>query len=125
MRTTTGVEQLSEVIGLHATLRLVAGWGGLTLYVPDKYDPGHMITKVIGEEAALNLELEYGGQTLVVPKTDLRAIETDVSVIKLSVEGASPRTIAKALKVTTERVKQILQRHGLYKPPRRDRERGG
>lgn len=113
MHNTEVLRQLVKTIGLEPALRLVAGWGGSTLYVPDKYDPSHIIARVLGEEAAIKLELTYGGQTLSVPKVDLRAIETEVRVVRLLHSGLSQYATAWTLKLTKDRVKQIARKHRL------------
>jgi hypothetical protein len=106
------LHEIVKAIGLEASLRLIAGWGGRSLCIPDKYSPDHILTKVLGEEAALNLELTYGGQTIAVPKVDLRSIDLEVRVVKTVEElGASPYFAAWAFKVSKERVKQILRKH--------------
>lgn len=106
-----GLKQLVEAIGLEPALRVIVAWGGTTLYVPDKYDPDHLITKVIGEDAAIRFELVYGGQTVSVPKLNLNHIKLEVNTIKLVARGFSPREAGHILGISKERAKQIMAKH--------------
>lgn len=70
-------EQLVKDIGFDAALRIIAGWGGRTLYIPGKGEPHYLICKVIGIEAFERLESIYRSQTITVPKLNLKqATET-------------------------------------------------
>ena len=109
------LQQLVNVVGWDAAFRIIAAWGGVSLYVPDKYNPKHLITRVIGEEAAIKLEMEYGGQSIMVPKVRMQHITLEVNVIKLVAKGFSPSEAAHILGVTKDRVAQIADRHGLLK----------
>jgi len=106
-----GLAQIVEAVGLDSALRVVAAWGGSTLYVPDKYDPDHLITRLLGEDAALKLELAYGGQTLAIPKVNLHHIKLEVNVVKLVAKGFSTREAGNILGISKERAKQIVNKH--------------
>lgn len=106
-----GLHQLVEAIGLESALRIIVAWGGTTLYVPDRYDPDHLISKVLGEDAAIQFELTYGGQTLSVPKLSLHHIKLEVNVVKLIAKGFSPREAGHILGISKERAKQIANKH--------------
>lgn len=106
-----GLHQLVEAIGLESALRIIVAWGGTTLYVPDRYDPDHLISKVLGEDAAIQLELTYGGQTLSVPKLSLNHIKLEVNVVKLIAKGFSPREAGHILGISKELAKKIASKH--------------
>lgn len=104
-------EQLVKDIGFDAALRIIAGWGGRTLYVPGEVDSQHLICRVIGEEAFERLESIYGSQTITVPKLNLKHIKLEVDAVTLVSKGLSMREAAHVLGVSKERVKQIVSKH--------------
>ncbi len=104
-------EQLVNDIGFDAALRIIAGWGGQTLYVPGKVNTQHLICKVIGVEAFERLESVYGAQTITVPKLNLKHIKLEVDAITLVSKGLTTREAARVLGVSIERVKQIVSKH--------------
>ncbi len=104
-------KQLVKDIGFDAALRIIAAWGGRTLYIPGKVDPHHLICKVIGIEAFEKLESIYGSQTITVPKLNLKHIKLEVDAVTLVSKGLSMREAAHVLGVSKERVKQIVGKH--------------
>lgn len=56
------VQEIADLIGLPATLKLVEAYGGTRLYVPKRFDPDHPIVKLIGHELAALLFARFGGQ---------------------------------------------------------------
>lgn len=105
------MRQLVEIIGLESALRIVAAWGGSTLYVPATCDPDHLIAKIVGLDAAEDLERHFGSQTIDVPKLNLKHIKLEVDAVKLVDKGFSTREAAHILGVSKERVKQIVGKH--------------
>jgi hypothetical protein len=61
-----------ESLGIETALKLVGGWGGLTLYVPGCLEtPDPLIPAVLGADGADTLIQRYGGQTIRIPELDL------------------------------------------------------
>lgn len=115
-----GLKQLVEAVGWEAALKVVAVWGGKTLYVPDKYTPGHLITRIIGEDAAVKLALTYGGQTVDVPAVKLDHIKLEAKVLRLIDKGFTLSEAGHVLEVSREWLGQIAIKHGLtWKQTRR------
>ena len=56
------LQEIAEMIGLPATLKLVEAYGGVRLYIPKRYDPDHPLVKLIGHAHAARLCETYGGE---------------------------------------------------------------
>jgi hypothetical protein len=109
-----GFEQISiyvERLGLETALRLVAGWGGKTLYVPGRRENvcDHLISFVLGADGAESLQKWYGCQTIEVPELHLRPYSVRANVIRMVRLGISIRDVASLLSISRERVKQIVR----------------
>lgn len=65
MEYTNGImEDLGAVIGTSAAVRLIAIFGGTSLYVPATIDAEHPIARVIGLTPAIRLVEAFGSETL-------------------------------------------------------------
>jgi len=109
-----GFEQIStyiERLGVETALRLVAGWGGKSLYVPGRQEGvcDHLISFVLGQDGAEILQKWYGHQTIQVPELNLRPYAVRANVIRMIRLGISNRETASMLSISTERVKQIVR----------------
>lgn len=62
--------EIAEVIGLPATLRLVEGWGGLRLYIPqpEHLSGEHPLVQQLGEDAARSLAEIYAREKVDIPR---------------------------------------------------------
>jgi len=65
------LRDITELIGLPATLALVRHAGGTRLYVPVKYDPDHPLAKVLGHAAAVALIERHRGEYIDLPKGEI------------------------------------------------------
>jgi len=110
-----GFEQIGalvEKVGLDTALRLVAGWGGRTLYVPGSHDKQLvLISFFIGETGARKLYESCGGQTITIPSLDLKHYSVRADVIRLTQYAVPIGLTASLTGVTRERVKQILREY--------------
>lgn len=104
-------QELSEIIGLDATLKLVKAYPGVRLYIPANPHPDHPIAQAIGFDALCELAKVYGQETLLLPKLD--AAERQIKhqmVASLTAQNHSVRTIALAVGYSTRRVEQLRSR---------------
>lgn len=62
------LRDITELIGLPATLALVRHAGGTRLYVPVRFDPDHPLVKVLGHAAAVALIERHRGEYIDLPK---------------------------------------------------------
>lgn len=56
------LQDMAELIGLPATLKLVEAYGGVRLYIPKRFDPDHPLVKLVGHAHAAKLCESYGGE---------------------------------------------------------------
>jgi hypothetical protein len=66
------LDEIAEVIGEEAALRLARAFGGIELYVPAKVGHNHPITVAIGAEAAATLVEHYHGTEISIARTGER-----------------------------------------------------
>jgi hypothetical protein len=55
------LQEIAALIGLPATLQIIAAYGGTRLYVPKRFDPDHPLVKLVGHAAAAKMVEIYGG----------------------------------------------------------------
>lgn len=111
-----GFEQIStyvDQLGVETAFRLIAGWGGKTLYVPGKGAIGrdHLINFVLGDDGADALQKLYGHQTIDVPVIDTKPYALKADVVRMIAFGVPVGYTARYLGITSERVKQILKEY--------------
>lgn len=68
------LQELSELIGFEATLKLVETRGGGRVSIPSRPGPDHWLTHLLGSEAASILGQRYGGGTIILPLGPRRGI---------------------------------------------------
>ena len=66
------IDQIAEVIGQDAAVRLCQAVGGVSWYIPHKPGPDHQIAKIIGQRAWIGLCATFGGTRLNLPKGEAR-----------------------------------------------------
>lgn len=98
-------DALSDKIGATSALRLIALFGGASLYVPDAASTEHPIGRAIGREPMEILCAVWGGQTIDLPQLDefdrLRRVR---KVARLLSACHSPSDIAKLLGISYRQV---------------------
>lgn len=92
------LQDFVDLVGLHATMRLVEAYGGVRLYVPKgELAEDHYLVRLIGREAAEKLQAMYGGEPhFDIPKAEramravrdarIRARRADTPVRALALE---------------------------------------
>lgn len=100
------LDDVAEVIGLSAALKLSWRFRGQDIYIPKNLDRAPEIVEAIGREAAEQLADLYGGIRIAVPqRAGIRAM-----VLHLSRQGGKTnRQIANELGIGERRVYRILQ----------------
>lgn len=100
--------EICELIGIQATLKLVAKYGGVRLYVPKTLRPDHDLVVIIGRELAEYMEERFGGEVLEIPKALLANVALRNVTIKQEYEVLSQRQIALKYHLTERQVRNIL-----------------
>jgi len=107
----TTLDDISAVIGLSATVRLAAWFGGLTrLYVPKTVEDGQLLVKLVGISAARRMTKEWGGLFLTVPRLSAYEDELVRNMIgRMADTGFKAREIARHTRMSPRRVQQICR----------------
>jgi len=103
------LRDLVDLIGLAGTMKLVEHYGGVRLYVPVKYDPGHPIAKLLGGESFLKLIDAYGGEEhFDIPKADRAMIALRNRRIREDYSVMSQRQLALKYGLTERQIRNIV-----------------
>lgn len=98
------LEELIELIGEAAMIRLAEEFGGTRLYVPAAMGPAAPIARAVGMEAAARLAAQYSPDKIKVPLArELRASHYHAS-------GLSYARIAVRLGMTETGVEKLMRR---------------
>ncbi|OGG93576.1 MAG: hypothetical protein A2508_10325 [Candidatus Lambdaproteobacteria bacterium RIFOXYD12_FULL_49_8] len=104
------LEELIEILGHEATLKLVQRFGGTALYIPQNPQANHPLTLTIGEQGAALLSSYFGGENLYLPLGRKWARELQRERIHELRSSAVPLTeIAKSVGCTTRWVRMVLK----------------
>lgn len=101
------MEDLGAAMGFEATNRLIAIFGGCSLYVPQCIDSDHPIVRVVGAKPAQRLAAEFGGETLNLPDNDeFSRLRRTRQVARLLRAGLNPRDVATLVGCSTRHVRR-------------------
>lgn len=100
------LQELAELIGLSAALKLAAAYPGVAVYIPSKPHQGHPLSMIVGYENLKRLADVYGQDNLKMPNIAVRNMKHQL-VRELRAEGKSIRDAALATGFTTRRVEQL------------------
>jgi hypothetical protein len=102
------LQEIVQLIGMVATLKLVGKYGGTRLYVPKRVLTGHPLAALIGRKAADTLADYFGGEVLEIP----RALSANVAqrnvAIKQEYRQLSQRQLALKYNLTERQVRNIV-----------------
>jgi len=106
------IQELADIIGLAAALKLVKAYPGVSLYIPANPHPDHPLASIIGFDALCELSKVYAQETLTLPKLDAaeRQIKHQV-VAEMLDQNHSIRTVALATGYTSRRIQQLRSHH--------------
>lgn len=100
--------EISELIGIQATFKLVAKYGGVRLYVPKTLRPDHDLVAIINRELAETMIDRFGEEVLEIPKALLANVALRNITIKQEYEVLSQRQLAIKYNLTERQVRNIL-----------------
>ncbi|AEJ01260.1 Mor transcription activator domain protein [Nitrosomonas sp. Is79A3] len=100
--------EISELIGIKATLKLVAKYGGVRLYVPKTLRPDHDLVEIIGRESAEYMTDRFGGEVLEIPKATLANTALRNISIRQEYSFLSQRQLALKYQTTERHIRRIL-----------------
>lgn len=108
------IQELSDLIGLPATLAMVKAYGGVDLKVPVRTRSGGKtrgdLIALLGTVATERLILNYGGERLAVARcaAALRH-QRNIEIIAAYDAGQMPARLARAYGMTERNVRHILK----------------
>lgn len=104
------LKEMSDIIGLEATHKLVSAYGGTRLRVPVKMPETHPLAELLGLEAARALSCHYGLEEFDVPTASaaIKRARNHRMYLEHHEEGVSARRLALKYRLTERRVWEIL-----------------
>lgn len=107
---TESMLEMAEWIGAAPTLRLIAAFGGIELYVPVKITDDHPIAEAIGIDAARRLVAVYGRERLDLPAGNpaIAAARRQKILAQVKNRELSKQKAARILGTSTRYVRQLL-----------------
>ena len=106
----TSENALLELIGKPALVKLAEAFGGMRLYIPEKYLQASEIVEAVGHDVARVLSDAYGRDVIKVPLCREFIAES------CRAQGMSNAQIARRLKITESGVERMLKRMGATAP---------
>lgn len=102
------LEDLGAVMGTTAALRLIAVFGGGSLYVPAFATDDHPICVVVGREPFVRLVEAFGGDVLSLPaNAEYERLRRWRRVVRLLSKGADVADVAQRFDITERTVRNI------------------
>ena len=98
---------LENTLGKEAARLLTIYFGGIELYIPTDFKPGHEITKVIGQTPANILAAAYGGRHVTFPNGKNEPKKPQI--IDMLEAGVDKKEIARELEVTERYVQHVAK----------------
>ena len=107
---TESMLEMAEWIGPAATLRLIAAFGGIELYVPLEMTEDHPIAEAIGIDAARRLVAIYGRERLDLPAGNpaIAAARRQKVLAQVKAGTLSKQKAARQLGTSARYVRQLL-----------------
>jgi hypothetical protein len=102
------LEDLGAVMGTEAALRLIAVFGGASLYVPTVVGSTHPILHVVGQRPFQRLVDAFGGETLCLPGgSEFFRLRRMRQVARLLADGTSVEDLARRFRYTPRTIRNI------------------
>ena len=111
------LDDIAEIVGFTATLKLSAVFGGAAIFVPKEVGPNHKVSKLIGHDAAQALAAWLAGSVVKIPASrEFVMLRTAAAVTDMSARGFGPRAIAASLGLhpnTVANMQALAKRAGI------------
>lgn len=89
------LEDISNIIGTEATLKLAMNFGGTLVYLPKKPKKNSKLSQIVGYENLVKLSKEFGWGDVLIPMGHFRGIGyRRIQVAKMVEQGKSNNDIA-------------------------------
>jgi hypothetical protein len=111
------LDQIADIIGGTAMLKLAAVYGGKSIFLPASIAPAHPVAKLLGQEAAQALSVWLAGGVVKVPAAkEFEMLRTAQRVADMSERGFGARSIAQSLGIhpnSVSNMRALAQRSGM------------
>lgn len=105
------IRNLAEIIGLPATLAIVAVRGGTRIYIPIKSTPDHWLISIVGKDAFAELTKNYQGELIEIPRcAHSRKLAIEQEIAEAARAGAGTRELALRFGYTECGIRLLLTR---------------
>jgi Mor family transcriptional regulator len=106
----TGIlKEISNLIGISDTLKLVKQFGGLSIYLPKEFSENHELACAVGIESALKIYNYFGPVGAIeIPKAHSLAISFRNNKIKEERQSHSRKSLARKYCLTERQITNIL-----------------
>ena len=102
------LQEIADVIGLAAAIKLAEQKGGQQVFIPNKLSETHWLIGLMGEDKARDLVAYFTHETgthILIPKAEvLRRAKKAEMVAALLAEGHSANTIAERTQLTRRQI---------------------
>lgn len=107
------MQQLAAVVGLGATKKILAGYGGLNLYIPKKgFPPSHPLRQQLTVDEQKDLVAAYQSSTIRIPYTRSALAKARIRVITADYEnGLSVLDLRKKYQLHPDYLRRIIRAH--------------
>ena len=110
------LEELVEVAGLQAVIRICRQFGGRPIYIPAQMTETHPVSLAIGYESAKELSRRHGGERLQIPP-EVRALmlKRNAEIVAMYQSGAAISELAREFAVSRAWINRLLDKAGVRK----------
>lgn len=101
-------QEISAMIGIEATAKLVAEYGGTRLYIGSSLNPDKELFKLLGQEIAQKLTREFGGLRPEIPRgVKAHAYQRNEKIRADRATGMTVRELARKYEFTERTIRKI------------------
>lgn len=101
-------QDISQMIGIEATAKLVAEYGGTRLYIASSLNPDKKLFKLLGQEIAQKLTGEFGGLRPEIPRAvKVLAYQRNEKIRADRAAGMKVRELARNYELTERTIRKI------------------
>jgi len=101
-------QEIAQMIGIEATAKLVAEYGGTRLYIASSLNPDKKLLKLLGQEIAQQLADEFGGLRPEIPRAvKAHAYLRNENIRADRAAGMNTRELARKYELTERTIRKI------------------
>lgn len=101
-------QEVTQLIGQEAAVKLAAQYGGTRLYIPATIKPEHDLCQLLGQVAAQQLAEEFCGLTLEIPRdVDSQIRQRNKLIMTDRAAGMTQRQLALKYRLTERTIRKI------------------